>query len=121
MYQVTADKSKNLLRIIFSGRVEPDDLKIGVEKVKALLKDLKPGFKLLTDLTALESMSVECVPHLEDSMEACNKSGVAMVVRVIPNPKKDIGLNILSIFHYRRRIRIVTCETLAEAMKILDE
>jgi hypothetical protein len=42
-----------------------------------------------------------------------------MVVRVIPDPQKDIGLNILSLFHYRRRVRIVTCKTLAEAMKAL--
>jgi hypothetical protein len=44
-----------------------------------------------------------------------------MVVRVIPNPQKDIGLNILSLFHYRRRVRIVTCETLEEAMNALAE
>ena len=121
MYKVETDKSKNLLRVTFSGRVEADDLKVGVEKLKVKLKEMRPGFKLLTDLTALESMSIECVPHLEDSMNACNKSGVSKVVRVIPDPKKDIGLKILSIFHYRRPIRIVTVETLAEAITILDE
>jgi hypothetical protein len=42
-----------------------------------------------------------------------------MVVRVIPDPHKDIGLNILSLFHYRRGVRIVTCETLEEAMRAL--
>jgi hypothetical protein len=41
------------------------------------------------------------------------------VVRVIPDPQKDIGLNILSLFHYRKRVRIVTCETLDEARKVL--
>lgn len=121
MYKVTLDKSKNLLTIRFSKRVAPDEAKVCVQQVKAYLTELKPGFRLLTDLTALESMDVGCVPHLEDSMDACNKSGVAKVVRVIPDPKKDIGLSILSIFHYRRRIPKVTCETLAEAMKILDE
>ena len=34
---------------------------------------------------------------------------------------KHIGLNILSLFHYRRRVRIVTCETLEEAMKALTD
>ena len=121
MYKVESNKSRNLLRISFSKRIEPDEAKVCVEKVKVHLTELKPGFRLLTDLSALESMHVGCVPHLEDSMNACNKSGVSTVVRVIPDPKKDIGFNILSLFHYRRRIRIVTCETLAEAMKILDE
>jgi hypothetical protein len=40
-------------------------------------------------------------------------------VRVIPDSRKDIGLNIMSLFHYRRGVRIVTCETLAEAHTIL--
>ena len=44
--------------------------------------------------------------------------GVAEVVRVIPDPQKDIGLNILSVFHYSRRVRIVTCESLAEAEEL---
>jgi hypothetical protein len=52
-------------------------------------------------------------------MDLCNKHGIEMVVRVIPDPQKDIGLNILSLFHYRRRVRIVTCKTLAEAMRAL--
>ena len=48
-----------------------------------------------------------------------NKQGVAKIVRVIPDPKKDIGLNILSVFHYPRRIQIITCETRKEALKLL--
>ena len=52
-------------------------------------------------------------------VDLCNKQGIEMVVRVIPDPQKDIGLNILSLFHYRRRVRIVTCATLEEAMKAL--
>ena len=54
-------------------------------------------------------------------MDLCNKKGVEMVVRVIPDPHKDIGLNIMSLFHYRRHVRLVTCQTLAEAMNILAE
>jgi hypothetical protein len=46
---------------------------------------------------------------------------VETVVRVIPDPHKDIGLNIMSLFHYRRRVRIITCETLAEALRSLAD
>jgi hypothetical protein len=38
---------------------------------------------------------------------------------VIPDPRKDIGFNILSLFHYRHDIHIVTCETLEEAKRAL--
>jgi hypothetical protein len=44
-----------------------------------------------------------------------------MVVRIIPDPRKDIGLSIMSVFHYRRGVRIVTCETLAEALSALAD
>jgi len=41
------------------------------------------------------------------------------VVRVIPDPHKDIGLNILSQFHYGPQIKLATFESLAEAFSAL--
>jgi hypothetical protein len=41
-------------------------------------------------------------------------------VRVIPDPTKDIGFNILARFHYRRNPRITNCETMMEAAKLLS-
>ncbi len=121
MFQAEVDQSKNLLKISYAQHVGPEDTERGEDKIRALLADLRPGFRLLTDLTALESMDLTCVPHIKEVMDWCNKKGVEMVVRVIPDPHKDIGLNILSLFHYGRRVRLVTCETLAEAMNILAE
>ena len=120
MFQVEVDKSKNLLKIIYAQHVGPEDTQRVEEKIPSLVPDLRPGFRLLTDLSGLESMDLACVPYIERMMDLCNKKGVEMVVRVIPDPQKDIGLNILSLFHYRRRVRIVTCPTLEEAMKALE-
>ena len=119
MYRVEVDKSKNLLKISYAQHVGPDDTKGVDEKIPTLLPDLRPGFRLLTDMSSLESMDLACVPYIKQLMDLCNKHGIEMVVRVIPDPQKDIGLNILSLFHYRRRVRIVTCKTLAEAMRAL--
>ena len=74
----------------------------------------------LADLTELESMDVACAPFIEKAMELCNQKGASMVVRVIPDPRRDIGLQIMSIFHYRGDVKIVTCETLAQAKEILE-
>jgi len=119
MFQVEADKAKNLLKISYSRHVGPEDTKRVEEKIPALVADLRPGFRLLTDLSGLESMDLACVPYIKQMMDLCNKKGVEIVVRVIPDPHKDIGLNILSLFHYRRRVRIVTCAHMAEALKVL--
>jgi hypothetical protein len=35
----------------------------------------------------------------------------------MPDPHKDIGLNILSQFHYGANVKIATFETLADALQ----
>ena len=119
MFQVEADKSKNLLKISFAGRVGLEEAKRCEEEVETLVPDLQPGFQLLTDLSGLESMDLACVPHIERVMDLCNRKGVAKIVRIVPDPHKDIGFNILSLFHYRHGIPIVTCETPEEAIEAL--
>jgi hypothetical protein len=121
MIQAEVDKAKNLLKISYAQHVGAEDTKRVVERLPALLAEVQPGFRLLADLSGLESMDLTCVPHIEKTMDLCNKKGVEVVARVIPDPQKDIGMNILSLFHYRRRVRIVTCANLAEAMSALTE
>ena len=50
-------------------------------------------------------------------MDALAEKGVASVTRVMPDPHKDIGLNILSQFHYGTNVKIATFETLADALQ----
>jgi hypothetical protein len=121
MIQAEADKSKNLLRVTYAKRVGPSETKRAVETLQRLLADLLPGFRLLTDLSGLEEMDLACVPDMKKMMDVCNKKGAERVVRVIPDPHKDIGFNILSLFHYRRGVRIITCQTLEEGLKALTD
>ena len=53
-------------------------------------------------------------------MELLDRNGVELVVRVIPDSTKDIGLNILMIFHYKKQPRVVTCSKMTEAARILS-
>ena len=76
---------------------------------------MKPGFTVVTDLTELERMDLDCLPHLTKLMDLFLAAGVAKVVRVIPDPKKDIGFNLLSITRYRGRVPIATFGTRADA------
>lgn len=121
MFQVECDKSKNLLRNVFSQRVTPEETAGWRERFGQLVASLKPGFRLLTDLSALDFMDIACARDIEWAMDVCNKAGISKVVRVIPDPQKDIGLSIMSLFHYRRGIPIITCGTIEEAMEELVE
>ena len=121
MFQIDADKSKNLLTMAFSGHVSPEETRQWRERLVVLVSEFKPGFKLLNDLSNLDSMDRACVPDIEFGMEVLDKAGIAKVVRIFKDPRKDIGLNILSLFHYHRRIPIVTCATMEEALRALED
>jgi hypothetical protein len=114
-----ANLPKKLLEIRYGGVVQAEETEKGLEQLRATLTRLEIGFRVLVDLTALELMDVKCAPFVEKAMDLCNEKGASMVVRVIPDPQRDIGMAIMSIFHYRGDVRIVTCQTLAEANEIL--
>jgi len=118
--EVHLDSSKNLVRICYLGHVTPAGMKAGRAQVENILPKLRAGFTVLTDLSGLETMDLDCVTDLTKIMDLCRAKGVGTVVRIVPDPDKDIGFNILSIIHYRRGVKIITCQTLAEAERVLS-
>lgn len=70
--------------------------------------------------TELESMDITCRPILERLWSFVMRKACAEV-RIISDPKRDIGLQIMSYFHYRGGVNIVTCENLGDAKKILSQ
>ena len=117
--RVELEPARRLLRIHFQGNVAAADMRIAVEQLHVTLAELGPGFMLLTDLSDLEEMSIDSVRDLTRFMDLCLKAGVKQIVRVIPDPSKDIGFHLLSMTHYRGRVPIAMCETLAEAERVL--
>jgi anti-anti-sigma regulatory factor len=114
------DEPERLLVIRYLGVVEAEETEKGLEQIRNGLAKLQFGFRLLADLTELEAMDMACAPFIEKAMDLCNQKGASMVVRVIPDPRRDIGLQIMSIFHYRGDVQIFTCETLAQADDLLE-
>ena len=120
MFETKIDQAKNSLTIRYIRRVDPEEAKRFAKQFPNVLLELRPGFSLLTDMSELESMDVDCVPHIKTVMDLCNQKKISTIVRIIPDPRKDVGFNILSLFHYDRRVRIVTCQTLEEGLKLLQ-
>ncbi len=119
MYSVEADKSKRLVIISTVGRVTKEEAKQAAQQVRDILKDFAAGFRVLADFRWLESMDTAAARHVAEIMDALTEKQVALVIRVMPDPHKDIGLNILSQFHYGPEIQITTFETLADALQSL--
>jgi len=119
MYSVEADKSKRLVVISTVGRVTKEEAKQAAQQVRDILKDFAAGFRVLADFRWLESMDTAAARHVAEIMDALTEKQVALVIRVMPDPHKDISLNILSQFHYGPEIQITTFETLADALQSL--
>jgi hypothetical protein len=119
MFLATINPAQRLLHLSFIDKVTPAELERGYSGMQALLAQLPGGFELLADLGRLESMDIACGEILGRNMELMERHGLERVVRVIPDPTKDIGLKIIGLFHYSKRIRIITCETMQEAAQVL--
>jgi anti-anti-sigma regulatory factor len=121
MPPITAEAHPNgkLITIRYSGHVTIRDFTEVEAQLLLILKAANPGFTTLVDLSGLELMDLECGHSIAHIMDLSRDHGVGRVIRVMPDPSKDIGVNILSIIHYRGKVPIMTLETLAEAEKEL--
>ena len=113
------NKARRLLYLNYIANVTVAELERGYQEVKVMMAEFPNGFQMLADLGRLESMDPACMEIIGQTMELMDQHGVEIVVRVIPDASKDIGLNIISIFHYPNHPRIVTCQTLVEAAQVL--
>src|SRR2546430_9038532 len=121
MYSVETDRSKRLLVISAAGEVTKKEVEIVALRVREMMKEVTPGFRVLTDFRWLDRMEPAAAKHIAEIMDAVAEKEVGIVVRVIPDPRKDIGFNILSQFHYGPKTKLATFESLAEALSALLE
>ncbi len=115
MFVVEIDSSRRFVVISVAGHVTVEEARNTAHRVREVLADAEPGFVALADFRWLDSMATGAAEFIAKIMDAFAAKKVSAVVRVMPDPHKDIGLNILSQFHYGPEIKLMTFETLAEA------
>src|SRR6516164_3940393 len=115
MFLAALNKPHRLMSVRYIDVVTPDELIRARDNMLALLAEMEPGFRLLADFTLLKSMDIECREEIGAMMERFDRVGVSQVIRVIPDETKDIGMKILTIFHYQNRPNVVPCQSLADA------
>lgn len=120
MLTVTIDKRNNKVVIVFKDTVGVADAERLYTEIRRMLPDLKKGFSVVTDLSSLKHMHITSRDFLEKTMDLLNENGVSKVIRIIPDPSKDVGFNIMSLFHYSSEVAIRTCASYQEAEKYLD-
>ena len=118
-FEAEFDSTHNIMRTHFRNRLTSEELEERLDCIDCLMTALRPGFTVVTDMSELNSMDLECAPHLARILDLERVHGVSKVIRIIPDPAKDIGINILSIIHFRGKVPTMTCKTLAEAEREL--
>jgi anti-anti-sigma regulatory factor len=116
MFHAEANKTGGVLTMSFAHHVDAAQMNLCLERVTHLLNDMESGFRLMTDLSSLDSMDAECAQDLGAMMDLCSKKGVKGIFRVIPDPQKDIGFTILSHLHYGPDVTVTTYDNLADAI-----
>src|SRR5437016_14117019 len=100
MINFEVDEPKKLLAIRYHGVVRADETEKGLEQIRNDVAKLQRGFRLLADLSELQSMDVGCARFIEKAMERCQENGASMVVRVIPEPRPETGLQLRPLVQY---------------------
>ncbi len=119
MFEISADESGRTITMSYSHHVVADEMRRCLGTVRDVLDHMQPGFQLLTDLSGLDSMETACAFYVGEIMNLCNEKKIKSAVCVIPDTKKDIGYDLLSLFHYGPEVRSTTYDNLAEAIMSL--
>jgi anti-anti-sigma regulatory factor len=119
-YNIKTCRERNLLVITYRGYVRLKDVQQCAAEIRRTLPELARDFHVLVDFTEVKEMELSCASTVAEIMDLLNAAGVDLVVRVVPDGKADIGLQIMSLFHYSNDVGIQTCPNVEEAWTILD-
>ena len=99
-----------------AGAFTADAMQAAAAKVETFLPQTKPGFSIFADLSQCHRHGTRLsVRPLTRIMDLCRAHRVGLIVRILPAKEHDIGINLLSLVHYRGTVKTVTVETTAEA------
>ena len=117
MFQVTADPDKNRLYVTVGGHLEPPERQELATAFRAALEELRPGFDIINDLSALLPTDEDGLRDLAKMQSAATIKGLRTAVRIVRIP--------LTRLQFERAARetcweFETAATLEEAEARLD-
>jgi hypothetical protein len=115
MFSIKFDKRNNLLNLEFRSNFDEQQGEILCAHLKKELLQAKKGFIVFSDLSRVDYFNDASSKYIQRMMVICNEHGVSKIFRVVPQKSKDIGFNIMSIFHYSKSVKIYTYNSVAEA------
>lgn len=115
MIKLTHDKEINAFVISYQGSIDANHAEQLYSELLVLLPQGEKGFRVLVDFSEATSVSPEIKDSLKKIMDILNAQGVEEIIRIIPDPACDVGLSIMSIFHYSKNVKLITVSCREEA------
>ena len=115
MIKAGYDQQHNAVIIEFEGKIDASQAEQFYPEIQKIVPKDGKGFRLLSDFTKLDEMDFEIRGTIKKTMDFFNREGVTEIIRVIPYPEKDIGFGVMSLFHYSKKVVIITVQTREEA------
>jgi hypothetical protein len=113
---IYADESRNLLHLIYVGKLDSAEATRLLAAARSALVPLRRGFEILADLRDLKAVEHDAVAIIDELMDLCNEHGVSVVVRVVSKETENFGFGIMSCFHYDHDVHFATCLSLEEGV-----
>ena len=71
MFSIEASDAERLIKISWLGHVSSEEMRRCAEETGAKVSRMRPGFRVLVDMTALESMDYTGARHIGSIMDLC--------------------------------------------------
>ena len=120
MYTISVDENENIISIKIEGGFNLEQADKAQNEIALILQKVKRGFTVLTDMSLLHEMSPESFKSISKTMDMFNAYGIARAIRVMPDISKDIGFNIMDMFHYSPDVKIRTFECMDKAREYIN-
>jgi hypothetical protein len=120
MYSVSHDQNKNIISINIQDVFDVEQAEKAYKEVETVLKKAKKGFTVLTDMSSLQEISLESFKSISKTMDLFNSCGIWRAIRIVPDSSKDIGFNIMNMFHYSPEVKIHIFESMEKAKEYMD-
>jgi hypothetical protein len=120
MYNIGFNENENIVSIKIEGMFDLEQAEKAHNEITLILQKVKKGFIVLTDMSLLHEMNPESFKSISKTMDLFRSRGIAQAIRVMPDPSKDIGFNIMDMFHYFPDVKIRTFESLENAKEYIN-
>src|SRR6516165_1451927 len=80
MFSIETSDAERLIKISWSGKVDSDQMRRCAEEIGVAASKMRPGFRILADMTDLESMDFAGAPYIGSLMDLCAAKQVEHVV-----------------------------------------